>query len=120
MSPPAGHRIGIDLVEVARVEQVYRRFGGRFLRRLLHEEEARLFALHRRASFLAGRFAAKEAFRKAYGKAFRFQQAALLPDESRRLFLLLNGVPRPDVQLSITHSRQLAAAVCLIREDGPG
>lgn len=117
MTPPAGFSLGIDLVEVARVERAYRRFGRRFLRRVLHEEEVRLFDGHRRWTFLAGRFAAKEAFRKAYGRAFRFRQVALLADDSGRLAFFLDGERRPDVQVSITHTRQLAAAVCLIREN---
>jgi holo-[acyl-carrier protein] synthase len=60
--------IGLDLVNIARVEAIARRWQDRFLQRVYTEDE-------RRASFdrpwpyasLAGRFAAKEAMLKALG-----------------------------------------------------
>jgi holo-[acyl-carrier protein] synthase len=64
--------IGTDLVEVARVEETYRRFGGHFVDRLLMPEERAAFDPARRpARFLAMRFAAKEAISKALGTGFR-------------------------------------------------
>ncbi len=65
------HGIGSDIVEVARIERVYARFGEHFVRRLLMPAEAALFAGHRRpVRFLAMRFAAKEAIVKALGTGF--------------------------------------------------
>ncbi|MEP6887661.1 MAG: holo-ACP synthase [Nitrospirales bacterium] len=60
--------IGLDLVNIARLEAIARRWQDRFLQRVYTEDE-------RRASFgrawpyasLAGRFAAKEAMLKALG-----------------------------------------------------
>ncbi len=64
--------IGTDLVQVARIEATYRRFGGHFVERLLLPEERALFDPGRRpARFLAMRFAAKEAIAKALGTGFR-------------------------------------------------
>ena len=64
--------IGTDLILVARVRKVLERFGARFARRILADEEL----LEMRASrmperFLAKRFAAKEAFSKAIGTGIR-------------------------------------------------
>ncbi len=64
--------IGTDLVQVARIEATYRRFGVHFVERLLLPEERALFDPGRRpARFLAMRFAAKEAIAKALGTGFR-------------------------------------------------
>ena len=67
--------IGNDLVEIARIEASYRRFGRHFVERLLMPAELerfdRLPAVERRAvRFLSQRFAAKEAIVKALGTGF--------------------------------------------------
>ena len=60
--------VGTDVVEIARIEQALARFGERFARRILCPPELRRFQGHRLpASYLAKRFAAKEAFTKALG-----------------------------------------------------
>jgi holo-[acyl-carrier protein] synthase len=63
--------IGTDVVQLARVEEVYARHGERFVRRLLMPEEEAAFRRYRRpVRFLAMRFAAKEAIVKALGTGF--------------------------------------------------
>lgn len=63
--------IGTDMVELARVEATYRRFGERFVAHLLMDEERQLFDRSKwPARFLAMRFAAKEAAVKAMGTGF--------------------------------------------------
>jgi holo-[acyl-carrier protein] synthase len=60
--------VGTDVVEIGRIEKALERFGERFARRILCEPELKRFAKHRLpASYLAKRFAAKEAFTKALG-----------------------------------------------------
>ncbi len=64
--------VGTDIVELARVQATYDRFGEHFVRRILMPEELELF---RKTSwpvrFLAMRFAGKEAAAKAMGTGFR-------------------------------------------------
>ena len=63
--------IGPDVVEVARVERIYARYGEHFVRRLLLPEEEAAFRRYKRpVRFLAMRFAAKEAIVKAMGTGF--------------------------------------------------
>jgi holo-[acyl-carrier protein] synthase len=63
--------VGTDLLEVARVEHVWNRFGERFAERVLLDEELELYAESaNRVRFLAMRFAAKEAIVKAMGTGF--------------------------------------------------
>lgn len=63
--------IGTDILELERVERVYRRFGDRFAERLLLEQEYALFEKARnKCRFLGMRFAAKEAIAKALGTGF--------------------------------------------------
>jgi holo-[acyl-carrier protein] synthase len=63
--------IGTDLVEQSRIQQSFDRFGDRFVKRLLLDEELRSFEKQSNpARFLAMRFAAKEAVVKAMGTGF--------------------------------------------------
>jgi len=60
--------IGVDIAEIARVDRLSARFGERFARRVLTDDE--LVEYRRRkhsSSYLATRFAAKEAVAKACG-----------------------------------------------------
>src|SRR5437588_10455269 len=60
--------IGIDIIEVGRIQASYERFGERFLNRILHPNEIGYCLSHKApAPFLAARFAAKEAISKAFG-----------------------------------------------------
>lgn len=60
--------IGVDIAETARFERLQQRFGDRIARRILTEREFdRYLQRQRSATFLASRFAAKEAASKALG-----------------------------------------------------
>ena len=63
--------IGVDVLQYARIERCYRRFGEHFVARLLlPAERAQFGRTQRPARFLAMRFAAKEAVVKAMGTGF--------------------------------------------------
>jgi holo-[acyl-carrier protein] synthase len=63
--------IGVDVLEAQRAHETYRRFGERFVERLLLPAERVQFErTQRKERFLAMRFAAKEAVVKAMGTGF--------------------------------------------------
>lgn len=60
--------IGVDIIEIARVDKLNQEFGERFARRVLTNDELLEFERRKRSSgYLATRFAAKEAVAKACG-----------------------------------------------------
>lgn len=64
--------IGVDLVSIPRVAEIWDKHGERFARRILTDSEwPLLLASTVPARFLAKRFAAKEAFSKALGTGIR-------------------------------------------------
>ena len=64
--------IGADIVSIGRIEKTLERFGARFVHRILTPEERVRFERTRaKASHLAKRFAAKEAFSTAIGTGIR-------------------------------------------------
>ena len=117
----AGVAVGADLVEVERITQTVQRFGLRFLQRIFTPEE--LQESRSRMTWLAGRFAAKEACAKALGTgigaqaAWRDMRVLRLPNGKPELRLSGDAAARAVAlgltafDLSIAHTHQFAMAV---------
>lgn len=117
--------IGLDLVELRRIEAIYRKYGKRFYGKLLTAEE-----LSRLPSdsvpYLASRFAAKEAGVKALGTGFSqgitLQHLKILNNSAGRPELFFSGpaltravkMNVEKIHLSISHGRDTAAAVVIL------
>lgn len=121
--------LGTDVVEIARVAAIWQRRGDSFAARVLSRAELAHFAQlapARRAEFLAGRFAAKEAMAKAVGRGLghlQMSEVSLTPDRSGRPIVRWNLSAAVDAQwsdaasgqwhVSISHTAQTAFAVAL-------
>ena len=117
----SGVMVGVDLVEVERIAQTVERFGPRFLERVFTQEELR--EGRSRITWLAGRFAAKEACAKALGTgvgaaaAWRDMQVLRQPSGKPTLRLSGDAATRAtalhiaQIDLSISHTHQYAVAV---------
>jgi holo-[acyl-carrier protein] synthase len=116
-------RVGVDLIEIERIRRALERPG--FRERCFTEaERAYCDAKANPAQHYAGRFAGKEAVGKALGCGVYFTWKEIE----------IRGRPKPGVQLSgstavwarkvnagaielsMTHSRELAAAVCAVAD----
>jgi holo-[acyl-carrier protein] synthase len=120
--------VGLDLVDVARVEQLLARHGERVLRRLLTLRESDYcLSMAVPARHVAARLAAKEAAYKAFaqGAAQRvvwWLDVEVVRDPSGLPSLLFHGRARANAAelrvsrslLSLTHSEASAAAVVLL------
>jgi holo-[acyl-carrier protein] synthase len=113
-------RVGIDLLEVERLERALER-RPRLAERLFTEAERQYAASRARpGQHLAARFCAKEAVAKALGlKAWSFQDVEVLSDAGRP-WVRLSGAAAERaghlgvrVDVSLTHSRRDAAAVAI-------
>ena len=111
--------VGVDIIEIARIERALRDFGERFLRRVYTERERERYA--GRVSELAARFAAKEATSKALGtgiRGIRWREMEVLPNRRGKPVLVLHGRAAERAQrlgltafsVSLTHSRTDAMA----------
>lgn len=104
--------IGIDIVDISRIEGAIRRFGDRFVKRVFTEAELNCVGGRLRPyESLAGRFAAKEAFMKAYGEAAGFKEIEVLRQGEKPYILFRGQVYR---EVSISHERAYAVAVVII------
>lgn len=60
--------IGVDLLNINRIQNIYDKFGNKFINRILAKDEIELYNKSKnKINFLAKRFCAKEAFSKAIG-----------------------------------------------------
>ncbi|WP_059171511.1 holo-ACP synthase [Bacillus sp. FJAT-27445] len=112
--------IGIDLIEIGRIRELMER-QTKFPDRILTEREKEEFSklpAKRRAEYLAGRFAAKEAYAKAIGTgigaSLSFLDIEVGKDPLGKPFFLLPSSRK--AHLSITHTKQYAAAYVVIEE----
>ena len=115
--------VGVDLIEIERIRRALERHGDGFKERCFTEaERAYCDSKPNPPQHYAGRFAAKEAVGKALGSGGllhvegdrdpRPPQARRPPDRAHRR---LGGEGRcGTIELSMTHSRELAAAVAVV------
>ncbi len=113
--------LGCDIIEIERIEHSIVKFGDNFLRHILSENELLLYNKRgKRAEFAAGRFAAKEAVSKALGtgigRGYSFTDIEILPDELGKPYVYLKNQKQENIEVSISHSRLNAIAVCVIKE----
>jgi len=130
------YTIGVDLIEVHRIETALARWGERFLRRVYTPAEIEYCA--GRAGSLAARWAAKEAASKALGTGWAPQEMhdagwidwpeiEVLRQPSGEPGLRLHGkaLARAELlgiagwRLSLSHTREHAVAMVLGWRDGP-
>lgn len=111
-------RLGTDIIEIERIRNALDRQEN-FSSKILSPDELLVFeslSHHRKAEFLAGRFAAKEAYVKALetgiGK-IRFTDITILPKKNGAPNVVLAPIVK-DVIVSISHSKDYATATVII------
>ncbi len=111
-------RIGIDIVEVQRIERLHRQYGNRFLQRVFTEAEIQYsFHTHTNRCYerLAARFAAKEATIKALGHAVPFCAIKVSNEASGRPIITCQFT-KGRIEASLSHTDKLAIAYVLIED----
>ena len=119
--------VGIDIIEVARVQASHKRFGERFLNRLLLADEIAYCLSHKNpAPFIAARFAAKEAISKAFGTGIGAQlgwrDMEIGRKKSGEPFVILHGNGKKlfksrrakNLLISLSHTANYAAAAAVL------
>jgi holo-[acyl-carrier protein] synthase len=110
---------GVDLIEIARIDEVVARHGKHYLERVFTQAE--LEYCGKRAESLAGRFAAKEAVAKALGSGIgdvSWKDIEILGDEQNAPTLTLYGMAQNKAKelglttwsVSISHSQSHSVA----------
>ncbi|WP_278682203.1 holo-ACP synthase [Paraclostridium bifermentans] len=117
--------IGIDIVEIERIENILKN-KKRFLNKIFTDEEMKYFeSKNFRSETIAGNFSAKEAISKAFGtgiKNFNFDDIEVLRDKNGKPIVKTYNNLRQmcidynvlEIQVSISHSENYAVANAMV------
>ncbi len=107
--------IGIDIISIKRMKEMVAKYGDRFLNRIFTEKEIDNFQNNKNSiENFAGRFAAKEAVIKATKKHLSAKDIEILSRKDGEPFV----AGRENILVSISHEREYAIAMAIIREEG--
>ena len=119
--------IGIDVIEVERIDEAVEEFGDRFLERIFTEGEREYCGRQKRpAIHNAARWAAKEAVSKAFGTGIGAElgwtDIEIVRRKSGEPELVLHGRAKEfageigvrEVKISLTHAKHYAAANAVV------
>ncbi len=119
--------IGIDLVNIPRIERILKKWGDKFKKKAFSEGEINYSEGYKRNyEHFAANFAVKEAFFKALGKGFRgnlrIHDVEVLRDENGKPYINLHGRAKLSTELvgvtsihtSISHDVEYSVAVVIL------
>ncbi|MSR41122.1 MAG: holo-[acyl-carrier-protein] synthase [Phycisphaerales bacterium] len=124
MSAPTPFRVGIDLIEISRIEKLLTEHGERFAERVYTEAERAYCETggQQRSARYAARFAVKEAVMKALGTGltigFAWTDVETVRAANGAPSIALHGGAKAEAErlgikgwsVSLTHARELAGA----------
>jgi holo-[acyl-carrier protein] synthase len=117
-------RVGVDLIEIERIAVALERYPGFRERCFTEAERTYCDGRAKPAQHYAARFAGKEAVGKALGSGVRFTWREIEIAGRPKPGVTLSGktlawaerVGAGRIELSMTHSRELASAVCVVAD----
>ena len=121
--------IGVDIVEIKRLNEAFNRWGERFQRKVFTSKEIQGCQLRSRAklAYLAGRFAAKEAVFKSLEGGISWQDIEILAAKNgkpclyfgERIKEVINkkGIKRVLISISHDSNYAIAQAIAIGREE---
>jgi holo-[acyl-carrier protein] synthase len=120
-------KIGVDLIEIARIRRALERYPGFRERCFTDAEREYCDSRKNPIQSYAGRFAGKEAVGKALGSGVYFTWKEIEIAGRPKPGVRLSGrtkawaerVGAGTIDVSMTHSRELAAAICVVADAVP-
>ena len=110
--------IGIDIIEVSRIKKIINSKGVRFLKRIFTDKEI-LYCSSKTNKYerFSGRFAAKEAVKKALSKRIQvsFKEIEILNDDEGLPFVEIknNSYGEITMHISISHISEYATSIAI-------
>lgn len=113
--------IGVDIVQIPRIENLIEKYGDKFLARILSKAEF-IDKKCRCSGYVARRFAAKEAVFKALGtgagRPYRFTDVSIVNNHLGKPEVVICGESRnKKFHLSLSDDYPVAAAYAIIEEE---
>ncbi|MCD8029496.1 MAG: holo-ACP synthase [Bacteroides sp.] len=114
-------RPGIDLVEIGFIQKMLSKHGRHFLERYFSEEEIAIYQKTKKITYLAGRFATKEAIFKSVNIPYKPTLVTVYndPDGCPQIYLGDKEFYIKD-SISLSHHGEYAIAIAQIRQEDIG
>ena len=119
------YSIGVDLIEIERIEKLLDRYGEKFLKRVFTEIEIEYSSKKKDKGSFAARFAAKEAVFKAtglgLGKGMTWRDVEVVNDPKGKPDIRLYGktaelLANKTIHISLSHSKDSSIAVVVVHD----
>lgn len=118
--------IGTDIIKIERLKKALQRWGTRLERRVFTSKEIDASFGRGRVTYLAGRFAAKEAVSKSLGTGGYWQDIEVLSGKNKQPYIVLQRklkriADRKEVKkilISLSHDRDYAIAQAIAIGEG--
>lgn len=114
--------VGIDIVLVSRVEKILKsKNKDRFLNKIFSDKEiSNSENKYNQSQYFSGRFAAKEAIKKAlssYNKnnMHTFKSLEILNADNGKPYVSIKSKKQSDIDISIAHDGNYAIAFCVVK-----
>ena len=114
--------VGIDIVLVSRVEKILNsKNKDRFLNKIFSDQEiSNSECKYNQSRYFSGRFAAKEAIKKAlssYNKnnMHTFKSLEILNADNGKPYVSIKSKKQSDIDISIAHDGNYAIAFCVVK-----
>lgn len=117
------YSVGVDLIEIERIERLLERYGDKFVKRIFTEREIRYCEKKASKGSFAARFATKEAVFKAtglgLGKGMTWKDVEVVNDEKGKPEICLYGktaelLKGRSVHCSISHSKDASVSMVVV------
>lgn len=114
--------IGVDIIEIDRVEKIISEFGEKFLKKVFSDEEIHYCLSKAKPSqHFAARFAGKEAVSKAlgtgFGKNLMLKDIEIRNDLNGKPKVFFKGESTDKILISISHSEHYVVAFAILKEE---
>ena len=116
--------VGIDIIEVSRIKRIMEKYGDKFFKRILTDNEINYCKSFPNSELhFAGRFASKEAYSKAIGtgisKDFGWKDIEILNDIRGKPYI--NHIKETEYtqfhfEISISHTKEYGCSVVICEE----
>ncbi len=117
------YSVGVDLIEIERVEKLIEKYGNKFINRIYTNVEIEYCSQKKDKGSFAARFATKEAVFKAtglgLGKSMSWRDVEVINDERGKPEVRLYGktaeiLLNRKIHLSLSHSKDSAIAMVVV------
>ena len=119
------YSIGVDLIEIERIEKLLTRYGDKFLKRIFTDIEIEYSSKKKDKGSYAARFAAKEAVFKAtglgLGKGMTWRDVEVVNDLRGKPEVKLYGktaelLAEKKIHISLSHSKDSSIAMVVVND----